>query len=364
MAKADALLWALGKPHEKIVSKETLNHPELIRMVSGLDVYEHTPEAYRRAYQALGIDLINRVPTINAPAPTPAGEVRKHPNGRCLYSSLGVYDTMACHVFPCKDIDDVWAMDVEALEYDWEFNIMPHSAEPDDVRVRDEAIGDVGLYYPLLYTTLFMWGVQILGWEMFMLAGALEPDRLYEHFLAPCAQKSRKIVEGLASTDSPLVFVHDDLASGSGPVFAPDWYEEYIFPLYPGILEPARARGKRIVLVCDGNMSHFLPRLIELGFDGIQFENPATPLDSIIENFGDRLMIGGIETSVLTSGTTDAITTMVLHLGEIAQEYTGLAISSCGGLHGNIPLENLETYFDARAEIGATPKDWRTCCRA
>jgi len=327
-------------------------------------VYKNTPEAYRRAYKALGIDIINRAPTENAPAPTPVGEVRTHPNGRCKYSHLGVYDTMACHKFPCKDVDDVWAMDVEALEYDWEYNIMPHSAEPGDTRLRNETLGEVGLYYPLLYTTLFMWGVQILGWEIFMMAAALEPDRFYEHFLVPCARKSRKIVEGIASTDSPLVFVHDDLASGSGPVFAPDWYEKYIFPLYPQILAPARERGKRVVLVIDGDVSHFLPRLIELGFDGIQFENPATPMDNILKHFGDRLMIGGVKTGTLTSGTPEEIHSMVLELGRMAREHPGLAISSCGGLHGNIPLKNLEVYFDARAETGATPKDWRTCCRA
>ncbi len=363
MAKSDALAWAFGEPHDKIVSKETLNHPGLIEMVSGVSVYVDTPEAYRRAYMALGIDIINRVPTTNAPTPTPPGKVRPHPNGRCLYSSLGVYDTMACHVFPCKDVEDVWKMDVEALEYDWEFNIMPHSAEPEDIRLRDAAIGGIGLYYPLLYTTLFMWGVQILGWEIFMMAAVLEPDRFYEHFLVPCARKSRQIVEAIASSDSPLVFVHDDLASGTGPMFAPEWYEQYIYPLYPEILAPARERGKRVLLVADGNMFHFLPRLNELGFDGIQFENPATPLENVIQHFGDLLMIGGVQTNILTTGTPEQIREMVLELGELARKHPGLAISSCGGLHGNIPLANLEAYFDARAEIGATPKDWRTCCR-
>ena len=28
-------------------------------------------------------------------------------------------------------------------------------------------------------------------------------------------------------------------------------------------------------------------------------------------------------------------------------------MASGGGLHGNIPLANLEAYFDARAEVGA-----------
>ena len=53
---------------------------------------------------------------------------------------------------------------------------------------------------------------------------------------------------------------------------------------------------------------------------------------------------------------------MVLDLYERAGDRPGFGLRCCGGLHGDMPLENLAAYFDARAEIGATPGDWRTCC--
>ena len=91
------------------------------------------------------------------------------------------------------------------------------------------------------------------------------------------------------------------------------------------------------------------------------FENPATPLEAVIEHFGQtgKFMIGGIETVTLTSGTPEDIRRMVFELYENVQHIPGFAIASCGGLHGNIPRKNLEAYFDARVEIGATPDDWR-----
>ena len=51
---------------------------------------------------------------------------------------------------------------------------------------------------------------------------------------------------------------------------------------------------------------------------------------------------------------------MKYELIEKVKDCQGFALASGGGLHGNIPLENLIAYFDARAAIGATPKDWKT----
>ncbi len=359
----DVLAWAAGRPTTKLVTKETLNHAGLIELVSGLDVYRHTAEAYRRAYEALGIDIINRVPLENAPAPTPAGETRPHPTRPYRYAALGVYDTVMRHTYECADPEDVWALDVAGLRYDDLLTPVPHPYHADDIRARGAAIGEVGLYYPMLYTTLFMWAVETLGWEVFMVAAASEPERFHEHFLLPCVAKSQAIVAEMAhASDSPFVFVHDDLATAAGPVFRPAWYDRYIFPHYGEIWAEAKRLGKRVIFVADGDMTAFLGRLVEEGVDGLMFEAPATPLAAVIEHFGarGRFFIGGISTHTLTFGTPDEIRRMVYALCERAAVYPGFAMASGGGLHSNIPLANLEAYFDARAAVGATPPDWRT----
>jgi hypothetical protein len=364
--RQDVMMWARGTPTSKIASKEYINHPGLIELVTGLDVYKHTPEAYKRAYQALGIDLINRVPLENAPEPTPTGETRPHPSKPYNYAALGIYDSVMRNSYPCATPDEVWDLDVEALHYEDLLTPVAHPCRADDIKAREEAIGEVGLYYPLLYTTLFMWGVEVLGWEVFMLAATLEPDRFHDHFLAPCAAKSQALVTELAHASSaPLIFVHDDLASGTGPVFRPSWYDDYIFPHYPEIWSEAKQLGKKIIFAADGDMTQFLPKLIEAGVDGVFLESPATPLEVQIECFGEtgRFFVGGIETAKLTFGTPEEIRHMVLDLYRQAGRCPGFGIRCCGPLAGNMPLENLETYFDTRAEIGATPEDWRTCSR-
>ncbi len=364
----DVLNWAAGKPARKRICKETLNHRKLIEMVSGLDVYEHTQEAFLRAYRALGIDIINRVPLRNAPRPTAAGTTRVHPcNPNYELSPLGVYDTACCTSYPCADADSILEFDMERVQYDTLVVPPPHSCDADDIRVREAALGEIGCYYPMLYTTLFMWPVEVFGWEPFMLAAFDDPDRFFKQILQPCIAKSRALVGGMVEGSSgPVIYVHDDLCDGRGPVFPPSWYDEYIFPYYAEILEPARSAGRKVVLVADGNVSVFLPKLVELGFDGLMFENPATPLDAILDTFdrSEHLLIGGIETVKLTSGTPEQIREMVQSLHERTKDRPGFAFASCGGLHGNIPMENLEAYFDARAECGVNAADWRTRCQA
>jgi hypothetical protein len=361
----DVVMWANGNPTGKIVSKEFVNHPGLIEMVSGLDVYRHTPEAYRCAYQALGVDLINRVPLENAPMPTPRGETRLHPTKPYHYAALGVYDSVMRHTYPCTTPGEVWDLDVAALRYEDLLTPSAHPPRADDIRARETAIGEVGQYYPLLYTTLFMWGVEVLGWEVFMMAAAIDPDRFHQHFLVPCAAKSKTIVTEIArASSSPMIFVHDDLASNTGPIFHPGWYNDYIFPHYPEIWSEAKRLGKKIIFAADGNMTQFLPKLIEAGVDGVFLESPATPLEVQIEHFGEpgRFFVGGMQTATLTFGSPRDVRRMVLDVCQRVEGCPGFGVRCCGPLSGDMPLDNLAAYFDARAEVGATPKDWRTCC--
>jgi hypothetical protein len=342
----------------KMPSKETLNHPALIEYVTGLDVYSNTREAYLRAYSALGVDIVNRVPDRNAPQPLSPGEVRRNSDYDETY--LGVYNSACRHRYAYTDPNELLERDTPpSLIYHNLITPVPHELNLDDIHLREEYLGPAGIYYYQLYTTLFMWGVEVLGWEVFMTAALIDSERFDRLFLEPAFRESVKLIEMLCRTDCPFVFLHDDIADASGPVFPPAWYDEFIFPRYRELFSLVKAARKKVIFVADGNMESFLGTLRELGVDGVMLENPATRLEATLECFGDRLIIGGAETSVLTFGTPLEIDDHIRDLQRRISDVPGFIISCPGGIHGNIPLANLIAYFDARVRIGATPDDWQ-----
>jgi hypothetical protein len=357
--KRDVLALAeVKRVSHKHPSKETLNHPELIRLASGIDPHTRTPEAYLEAYRSLGIDLINRVPEENAPRLLGFGEVREAGQGY-REAHLGVYNTVARHVYPFASVEEFW--DAEALDPQYEElrTPVPHRLDPVEIRRKSELIGEVGLYYYMLYTTLFMWAVEYLGWEVFLVAAALDPEGFDEKFLQVVFPKSLEMIETLAGVDSPFVFCHDDLVDAKGPMFPPSWYEKYIFSRYEELWFPAKERGKQVIFVADGNMNDFLEPLRNTGVDGVMLENPATDFDRILDVFGDKIVIGGVETGILMHGSPELVRRHVLEVRERTRGIPGFVMSTPGGIHGNLPLENLEAYFDARVETGHTPEGWR-----
>jgi hypothetical protein len=245
------------------------------------------------------------------------------------------------------------------LRYDKLQLLVPHSLDAGIIKRKMEIAGDIGLYYYSLYTTMFMWGVEYLGWEVFMLAASMDPAGFDEKFLSVAFDRSYELIGILCNAASPFVFCHDDLADARGPVFDPQWYEKYIFPRYGKLWEQVRTAGKKVIFIADGNMGKFLKPLKESGVYGVMLENPATDLDRIIEYFGDGVIIGGIDTKILTFGTPEEVRAHTLDVNKKMERVPGFVMSTPGGIHGNIPIENLAAYFDTRVETGHTPDKWR-----
>lgn len=378
--KQDVIDALSGIFPEKIPSKETLNHPDLMKYVSGIDPFEDTPISFEITWEKLGIDIHVAKPKSNAVRSKSGNSTWEE--GNLQFSPLGVYSTSALIEF-CPNIDKgdiAWPFQYDATQDgflpDEKKGTIPNlemhatfrpegglagEGQQGTIEQLREAtsefnryFGNKAVHYHIYYTTLFMWPIVKFGWEPFVMAAASYPEQFNEQLWNPWSEVSRKYTEIAATLDSEVIFMHDDIVSGSGPIFPPEFYEQYIFPRYNYIFEPLVKAGKKIVYVCDGNLDCFLERLLDFPIDGLQFENPATPFERVLETWGNagRGFIGGISTELLTNGTPGQVKKHTREVIEAGRKYPGFIISSCGGLHGSIPLENALAYFETRNLMG------------
>ncbi|MDP7238978.1 MAG: uroporphyrinogen decarboxylase family protein, partial [Candidatus Latescibacteria bacterium] len=297
-----------GKFPRSIPSKESLNHPGIIRHVGGFDVFDDTPHAFDIAWRRLGIDIHVPLPGKNAVRPKVSGGTWDQGNMR--YADIGVYPT-SMQIEYCPDMDksdDDWVFKYDTSGDDFDLNEKITELRAIDTSFRSH-FGDQAVMYQLYYTTLFMWPVVTFSWEPFMMAAATQPERFDEQLWEPWSHISRKHCEALVAMNEEVIFCHDDLVMTTGSVFPPDFYERFIFPRYEYIFEPIVKAGKKLVFVCDGNMDVFLERLLEFPIAAIMFESPATAYERVLETWGKagRGFIGGIATGILTSGTPEEV---------------------------------------------------------
>ncbi|MGI6031393.1 MAG: uroporphyrinogen decarboxylase family protein [Eubacteriales bacterium] len=342
-----------GQIGPKRPSKETLNHREIIQYVSGIDPLENTKDAFRIAYEKLGIDIVNRVPEKVCRPPLAIGETRVY-DDTYKVSGLGVYDTYSRYRYPFEDPDELLEMEHVPFDYSRLITPVPHRMDREVIAHKQQLLGPVGLYYYMYYTTLFMGGVEELGWEIYMMAAALDEVRFREVFLDSVFEEAKKAVELLCQVDNPFVFLHDDLANAKGPAFNPAWYEKYIYPRYQELFSMIHQQGKQVIFVADGNMTELMGDLLHCGIDGAMIETPATPLEYQMQMLGGKILIGGIDTKLLTNGTAEQVKEHTREVCEMTREYTKFVLCASGGLHGNIPLENLKAYFAVREKYGFT----------
>lgn len=359
--KLDVIKWIAGSPSDKRPSKETLNHTALIKLASGYNPFLETPQAYKTAYESLGIDIINIVPLTNAPKAMEPGEIKIRPDG-VQESYLGVFNSTSRIHFPYNSVEKFFTADIRKLSYK-ELKLPGAQYMLDlnerEIEERSAFIGDIGLYYYQLYTTLFMWGVEALGWDIFLMAAVSDTERFDKHFLTVVFEKTKSIILMLSNLDNPIIFCHDDIAMSTGPIFNPTWYHKYIFPRYKELWKILHDKGKKVFFVSDGNIQWALQDLRESGCDGIMFESAATDIDAVIDIFGDKFFIGGIDAKILTFGAEEDVHKHTKNIIKKTLKYRGFALCCSGGLNGNMPLANLEKYFDTRAEYGYTKPDWR-----
>jgi uroporphyrinogen decarboxylase len=147
----------------------------------------------------------------------------------------------------------------------------------------------------------------------------------------------------------------DDYGAQKNMLFSPKLWRSMIKPRLARMFAPFREAGLPVIMHSDGDIAEIIPDLIEIG---LTVFNPAQPEVTdqrwLRKTFGNRLAYyGGVSTqSVMSRGSPDEVRMAVRECARVlAPAGTGLLIAPSHGMMADIPVENVEAFLQACAEL-------------
>ena len=138
----------------------------------------------------------------------------------------------------------------------------------------------------------------LLGFENALCAFFEEPEAS-KALCDAIADYKIKLIERVAHYIKPDAYVHyDDVATDRDLFMSPEVYREFIKPGHTRMNEAAAALGILPEIHVCGKCESIIPDLIEEGSHAWQSAQPVNDLESIIQNYGDKIaVIGGYDTN-------------------------------------------------------------------
>jgi hypothetical protein len=333
-----------------------LLHPEFITDATGIDYFSKPKSASLRFHELFDVDNGGPVHTDNSPLPRPANNYKEDMDTQWVLHS------------PFTEPEEMWNYDPDPWGKDAGKSMYPdykaenfrwcYQPETWDSRRREEqaAWAQVEQLWPgrftdgrSFYCTTFMWAICVFGWDVFLTALGLDPQRTGQT-LERMAETTARMYEYFSTCQgAEFVVPHDDLCLAGGPVTRPEWYRRFIYPQYERIFAPVKAQGKKIIFLSDGDI-RTLAGDIAPTVDGFIFES-STPAEFMFTNFGkNKCLIGGIDVRPLTFGNTADVKAEVRRALELGKDCPGYVIACSDTIPANVPLENVYAYFESVEE--------------
>ena len=345
MSRQRAIDALRGQKTDRVAQMVELSHPGFLQHVSGLDPYEKTAEALAKTLKHLDVDT--SILGYLEPPRLRNGQTRQ--DDHYTYTQWGVRETPWLTNPYYKTVDEILAFDPRTHDSSTlQEKVDRYCAHYENT---ERLFSNSVLYVPGHYQLVLHYMPFYCDWAVFMETLALEPDRC-RFLFDRCASYSIEVFEALAQTPAPLIIAHEDLCSTKGPIFSPALPRQEVFPRFAQIYEPVKRAGKRILAFGEGSIEEIAPDLLEAGADGLYLDQ-GNNIEAMIDLVGNNgLLVGGCNTMTISAGTADEIQAEVQAKMSLAKKLPGFFFSLTGEAPEDVPVENLEVYFEACREFG------------
>ncbi|HTP11313.1 MAG TPA: uroporphyrinogen decarboxylase family protein [Anaerolineae bacterium] len=197
--------------------------------------------------------------------------------------------------------------------------------------------------------------------ELFALAIYDAPE-LVSHIMDCTGMFSAHIARAYAEvSEVPLLFMGEDIAGSTGPIFNPKFVREQGLPRWKWITAPIKEKGMKFLYHTDGRYGKFLPLIFDdLGADGLNpiERNGCNDVFEIRREYPHKLLFGNVCCiHTLPHGTLGDVEDETLELVEKIGPQGGIFIGSSSEVHDAVPVENAVKMYGTVHEYGTYPID-------
>jgi hypothetical protein len=166
----------------------------------------------------------------------------------------------------------------------------------------------------------------------------------------------------LKDIEPDFISLGEPISDNNGPLISPRMFDELMIPAYEKIIQMARDRGiKHILVNTYGNSAAVLPSLFKVGMNILWVseaaETPEMDYLNLRRQFGSELgLIGGIPLSILRSGNRDKMEQKLKEIVEPLMQSGRYIPLASGRVREEIPWSVYKQYREILNEIikGAT----------
>ncbi len=335
---------------DKVAQVEFLQHTDFITKVSGLDPFKYPETALSRTYEKLDLDMIWFTYDPLNPWDFVKLMGERFVDRKDSWSKA--FPSTWRETFSVRSVDDILNFDPFKA---WSIPSLDELTERfQEAHSRAQRIYKSQLVPGGTYLTCFMWLVMAFGLKWAVKAAYQDPER-FKRLLDKFGELSLLQARAWAQTDIKAFISHDDICSTQGPFFPPEWMRKHLFPWYRRLWSELKSKGIIVLFCTDGNMTPIVDDIAEAGAEGFIIEECCN-LEHIAGKYGNsHAIIGGVDIGVLTYGGISSVIKEVERCLRAAGSYPGYFINVSGSIPDNVPVINLEAYFEASNKYRRRP---------
>ncbi len=223
-----------------------------------------------------------------------------------------------------------------------------------DWMMRDIELNDEDYYIvPSGYVGCFERSYGLIGLNEAFINMAGNP-MLLEELVSKIADYKIAVARKIISLGFKSGHISDDLATQTGPFFSIETFRKIFRPHYKRIFEVFKNAGSFMWMHSCGDITEFLPDLIDVGLDVLEPVQPCMNLDLLKKEYGkDLVFFGGIDTQeLLPYGSPEDVKEMAVETIRTLGKGGGYIIAPSQEIMNDVPLENIvalvETILDER----------------